>query len=453
MILVRLINEHCYEVIAYADELSLLLSQEAMLNSKRAGEIEEKRQQKIIKDNDISYGGLPVNEIFSEQDNTVFVTFKVGKYRSVKKQNPIYIVDDEKYVLNESYIFVPEFRFSNQSLKLYAPKNKKEKAFEKLIEIIDTDKYWEKEDTSTTISETTSADSTFGILDVIGKNDDELAYSNWLGYYLKNYPHLAEQFAYNILGITLHANNLEAKREYQNIDLWLEDDNSIVVIENKIKSGINGVNMERHDLKSELIQSQLSKYYSFAEEEAKKKNKQTYYYILLPDYSYKNEDLSIYLMADKYTVVRYSEISAFFEKDIECLYLDEFRKALKKHSTPYYKDLYQVMEERFVNKIRQKKKVITESDIIKEYKYLGMAEIIRDYLITLKGMNIVRLTAKEARKLDGMDEYAKNTCYNNVGRAMEYVAEHYVYGKQVPGTERGKGNSSYAFDFDVNKLI
>lgn len=87
----------------------------------------------------------------------------------------------------------------------------------------------------------------------------------------------------------------------------------------------------------------------------------------------------------------------------------------------------------------------------REYKYLGMAEIIRDYLLSFNGTeNVVRLTAKEARKIEGMDAYANNTCYNNVGRAMEFVAEHYIHGKQVPGTERGKGNSTYAFDFEIN---
>ena len=91
---------------------------------------------------------------------------------------------------------------------------------------------------------------------------------------------------------------------------------------------------------------------------------------------------------------------------------------------------------------------------VKEYKYSGMAEIIRDYLLTFSGtQNIVRITAKEARQLEGMDKYAQNTCYNNVGRAMEYVAEHYILGKQVPGTERGKGNATYAFDYEINKKL
>lgn len=90
----------------------------------------------------------------------------------------------------------------------------------------------------------------------------------------------------------------------------------------------------------------------------------------------------------------------------------------------------------------------------REYKYLGMAEIIRDYLITFRGKeSVVRLTAKDARKLDGMDEYANNTCYNNVGRTMKHVAEHYIYGKQVSGTERGKGNSTYALDYELDKKM
>lgn len=87
----------------------------------------------------------------------------------------------------------------------------------------------------------------------------------------------------------------------------------------------------------------------------------------------------------------------------------------------------------------------------KEPKYVGMAKIIRDYLLTFKGKeSIVRLTAKEARKLDGMDNYAQNTCYDNVCRAMEYVVKSYVQGNQVPGTERGKGNSTYAIDYDLD---
>lgn len=88
------------------------------------------------------------------------------------------------------------------------------------------------------------------------------------------------------------------------------------------------------------------------------------------------------------------------------------------------------------------------------YKYESMALIIRDYLAKFEGQEKpVRLTVKDARKLDGMDIYAQNQCSNNVGRAMEYVLDNYYGGSQVSGTERGKGNSTYAIDYDVRKKL
>lgn len=52
-----------------------------------------------------------------------------------------------------------------------------------------------------------------------------------------------------------------------------------------------------------------------------------------------------------------------------------------------------------------------------------------------------------------MDNFAQNTCYDNVCRAMDYVAKSYVYGNQVSGTERGKGNSTYAIDYAVDRIM
>lgn len=356
VILVRLINQHCYEVIGYASELSLILSQEAMRNAKEAGAIDDGRQRNAIVKNNISYGGLLINDILSEHDNTVYVTFKANKYRNVNRKNKIYIVDDEKAVLNDSYIFIPEFKFSRQSLKLYAYKDTRTRAYEALEEMINTKMYWERENTSKMIQESEVVNSKFGILDIIGKSDDELVYSNWMGHYFSNFSNVQKRFVNEVLHIGTGENML-VKREYHNIDLWLENSNHIIVIENKIKSGINGVDNERHDLKANGIQSQLSTYYSFAEGEAKATDRQTHYFIFLPDYSYKDEDLSMYLMHDKYTIVRYSEISSFFDRVSDNVpYIEEFRKALKKQASPYYKDLYQTMEERFINKIALKKK-------------------------------------------------------------------------------------------------
>ena len=90
----------------------------------------------------------------------------------------------------------------------------------------------------------------------------------------------------------------------------------------------------------------------------------------------------------------------------------------------------------------------------KEPKYVGMAKIIRDYVLSFKGKeSVVRLTARDARKLEGMDNFAQNTCYNNVCNALEYVAKNYISGEQVPETTRGKGNATYAFDYHLERDI
>lgn len=52
------------------------------------------------------------------------------------------------------------------------------------------------------------------------------------------------------------------EREKENISLLISDKYNYVVIENKIKSSINGIN-ERHDIYSNQVQSQLKKYYQF----------------------------------------------------------------------------------------------------------------------------------------------------------------------------------------------
>ncbi|MDD3194113.1 MAG: hypothetical protein PHE47_09815 [Oscillospiraceae bacterium] len=82
------------------------------------------------------------------------------------------------------------------------------------------------------------------------------------------------------------------------------------------------------------------------------------------------------------------------------------------------------------------------------YKYESMAEIIKAHLDQRIGTTgPVRLSAKEAREFDGMDDYAENTCYPNVARAMEYVSEHYYPGTVVPGTVRG--STTFAIDYNL----
>ena len=357
ILLVRLVNQHCFEVLGYAGNLSLLLSEESLKknNQKEAGTIDSELQSKIIEKNAIEYGGVKINELLSEQENTVFVTYKAETYRLVKKQHKLYIVD-KPALKDDRHIFIPNIKLSKSSLHMYFDTHTKSDAYETLKGIVENSDNWETSNTSEIINLNESSNKSQGILDIIGKTDDELAHSNWMAFYLRNDKKLMEAFT----GMLLEKKNenisdFKIFREYHNIDLWLENKNHIIVIENKIKSGINGVNQERHDIKSEGVSSQLSKYIEFAQEEATKaeQKKETHYIIFLPDYSYKDEDLTPFLHHDKYKIVRYSQLSSFFEfQNCNLPYYDDFKKALRKHATEYKRDLYEVMKDRFTAEIR-----------------------------------------------------------------------------------------------------
>lgn len=356
VLLVRLINQHCFEVLGYAGDLSLLLSEDSLKknNQKKAGVIDSELQATIIEKNSIKYGGVKINDLLAEQENTVFVTFKAETYRAVSKQNKLYIVDQLE-LADDCHIWIPGINFSKTSLHMYCDAHKKSDAFKTLNQMVETSSYWEDSNTAEKIDLGEPENGGMGILDIIGKTDDELAHSNWMAYYLKNDTKLMEAFASMLLGTKEYLCELRLIREYHNIDLWIENREHVIVIENKIKSGINGVDQERHDIKSNGVASQLSKYIDFAEEEAYKdgKEREPHFFIFLPDYSYKDEDLSPFLHHDKYRIIRYRELSDFFEShSCNLPYYDDFKKALRKHATEYKKDLYEIMKDRFTTEIK-----------------------------------------------------------------------------------------------------
>ena len=86
--------------------------------------------------------------------------------------------------------------------------------------------------------------------------------------------------------------------------------------------------------------------------------KEPHYIIFLPDYSYKDEDLTQFLHYDRYKIVRYSQLASFFEsQNCNLPYYDDFKKALRKHATEYKKDLYEIMKDRFTAEIRSHKQL------------------------------------------------------------------------------------------------
>lgn len=356
VLLVRGISADVWEVIGYATNLELLLSNKAFEDGRHReiDVIDSDSQLQLIADRHIRYGDVPINEILSEQKNVVYVTYQAHEYHSVKEDKKLYLVCNPDKAQGENYIYIPNVNFAKTSLHQYMDAISTKDAYERLLNLFNDSQWWD-EDLCHKIDNLDAYCQSFNILDVIRRDEDELTFSNWLAYYLANDSAFLEAFSKEVLGIDMVGSKTTVKREYKNIDIWLEDENNIVVIENKIKSGINGVVEERHDFSKSEIKSQLSKYVEIAESEANGRN--TKFTLLIPDYGVKDDELSVFKEYERYLpVTRYSKLLEFLNKHSTNLpYYEDYKKAVQKHASPYKKNLYQIMEERLIAKIKSKK--------------------------------------------------------------------------------------------------
>ena len=346
VLLVRAISKHCFEILACASELKLLLGDELFASGRKRGAKEElKRQSEMIEAQNIAYGGVPLNELFeSENDspNAAYITFETSNFKKPKFK--FYIVDDEK-LTDETHFLVP-FKFSSQSLKQYVQG-------ESTLDKIFAPELWQENDTTKRIGLNEILNfkaKEQNILEIIGKMDDELSFLNWIVYYLRNDAKLFLKFASEILRLNI-SEDAQILREYKNIDIFIKDQNHAIVIENKIKSGINGI---RHDLQSDAVRSQLDKYSEIADQQDSGGRARCF--LLLPDYSYADRELAKFDEYGRYSVIRYSALLKFFETH-ECSlkFYDEFKDALRKHASEYKKDFYEVMGERLIMTILRHK--------------------------------------------------------------------------------------------------
>jgi hypothetical protein len=77
--------------------------------------------------------------------------------------------------------------------------------------------------------------------------------------------------------------------------------------------------------------------------------------LLRPNYN--NENIEKYKEQDKYKKITYSDILEVVEEHKSSLpYYDEFKSVLKKHSNGFDNELYEILEAKFINMIKSKKK-------------------------------------------------------------------------------------------------
>ena len=308
--------------------------------------------------NTITYANVSLNQIFSnnkyrgEKDKlTHNVTLRAEKF--ILPSRRLFLTIDEDYCIDESddrkliKLNSKKKVIISQAMRSYYSEKEDISAYNQLRDIINDSELWKDENTTDKLFPDGAVQSyspTF--MEVIRKEDDENVFSNLLAYFFE-YSHTSfRKFAKELLNIPDMSAFFQVKRETPNrVDLWIESEKHIIVIENKIKSGINGVVGDDF--------SQLDKYIKTAKEEAKKTNKEPHFFIFAPDYS--RIDMKKYNSNEDYTVVRYSGIYKFFVNEAEIYIADrvfsDFLRGLKRHTLSYSELQFDIMRSRLLRKI------------------------------------------------------------------------------------------------------
>jgi len=302
-----------------------------------------KNQKKIIDDNDITYGNVKINEL--RPTSNCFVTFEAeGIY---KAKTDIYLTPKINQHYPSDSIFKLENikRINNQSQKLYIESS--DINYKVLEEILQNPDFWENDKVGK-VDLSESKESTESFLSIIKKENDELVNSNLLAYFLENDREFLSDFIKKVLNIQDEnvVNGLPkiTRESIGNIDILIKVGECVIVIENKIKSGINGRKNDGY--------SQLEKYVNVVNEYFKDPKPKFYFYILRPDYN--NEDYTVFNKGEMYKEIKYSNIYKIIKNQNSVLYFEEFKRVVKKHSAEYDNELFELMNDRFIEQIRTK---------------------------------------------------------------------------------------------------
>ena len=311
-------------------------------------------QECSVKYNGVFIGDIFANNRYNNQKDisSAYFTFDVEpeQYRRPPIDKPIYIsTSDEDVKLSNTKFRQTEFYSLSDNAD----------DFNTLRDMIDDVSLWEKEDNAPYVRSDSDFSSRRTFLTICRKEYDELVYSNMLAYYLENNPDMLNDFVHKVLGLPLDG-PFSIKREYKHTDILIENRDCSIILENKIKSGVNGVSYNH---------SQLDKYIEAIRKGDETKNippralENIYGFVLCPNYNQikisdytnsANERLMARYYKDtnvngKENVITYLNLSEFFGiYDIKDPYFADFKKALELHSHNHDTQLEDLMLERFL---------------------------------------------------------------------------------------------------------
>ena len=309
-----------------------------------------------IKQNVINYA-LEQNVTYNQKPiSSIFVANKYNSEQDISSVNFTFEVESEQYrePLNDIYLTFKTGQYALSNTKFrqteyFTSANKED--FRTLCALIDDDTIWQNEDTAPFVNNRTPNPDRYTFLTLCHKEYDELSYSNMLAYYFENNPAILQDFVNKILGLPFKA-PFSVKREYKHTDILIENaDGAAIILENKIKSGINGL--------SEDGRNQLDKYVEEISKQYGLEN--TYGFVLCPNYNiikisnYKNAAnqhlIARYYTKSKENVIPYIKLFDFFDiykENVNDKYYEDFLKALKLHSSKSDTTLRDIMLERFL---------------------------------------------------------------------------------------------------------
>lgn len=319
--------------------------------------LKERYHELVAKEN-ITYGNVSLKDIHKDngKDNEVLVTMKVESLCLPKKT--FYFTNKKENVdIRPDVVYISEKKLANQSMKAYFYEG--DEAFVTLSNVINNPEYWYDKSCTPKYNNTNSK-SEHSFFKVIRQQDNEVVFSSVFYHYLSTYEDFRKDFLREVLKIEEFSSNCMVEREKDHMDVRLIDNDNFIIIENKIKSGINGLKEEKttksfHKDGNGKYFSQLSDYYEIA----KSSDKKVYAFIFSPNY---NDATNInyventFVHGDKYTIITYETIYNFFEKhkdpySSKIEFYDDFTNALKKHTTPIDNEHRDVLLNRLAKRI------------------------------------------------------------------------------------------------------
>ncbi|AIO19426.1 hypothetical protein KQ51_01550 [Candidatus Izimaplasma bacterium HR1] len=295
-------------------------------------------QRKYIAENNISYGGISLMDIVRDNDSELnisyFVTFKTSRIFKANQEIEFPYNDEGETISRTS-----------ETMKIYIEREGMNSSYyDKIVELIKKNIIWDQ----ITSKVNSNSKNVQSLISVLRKNYDENVITNFLAYFLDNDYNFWIKFAKEILKLEFEKSPELIARETENrIDLFIVVDNHIIVIENKVKSSINGINKVDKKL------SQLDKYFEYTQNYALKRGiplENLHFYILRPNYN--KEDISRFSKQECYKKITYSQIyDISLNHKSKIAHFEEFKELVKIHSSSFDNEIFDQQKEMLANQI------------------------------------------------------------------------------------------------------